>query len=307
MRPFPCMRHRALSSAIIVSIAIVANPARAVTIDGLLDGEYGIALSTQSTQTSFADTRFTPPYSEGSELDAAFGFVSDGNLYLFFAGNLLPFTSEPLTLPHDLHVFIDCAAGGQNQLRSDNPAVGPELKLSHLAGLRFDGDFSPDYWLDMSTLRGSRLIGYYSDLPATSGGSGYFLGRIGAADAGVFSGGTNPHGVRAGMNNTNTEGVPAGCGAAAGDGVTTGFEWSIPLAAIGNPTGAIKVCALVAKSFAPQVSNQVLGPLPPGTCSLGAPASVDFSAIPGLQYFVIDFAVPARKTSLGAVKQLYAR
>ena len=90
------MRHRALSSAIIVSIAIVANPARAVTIDGLLDGEYGIALSTQSTQTSFADTRFTPPYSEGSELDAAFGFVSDGNLYLFFAGNLLPFTSEPL-------------------------------------------------------------------------------------------------------------------------------------------------------------------------------------------------------------------
>jgi len=308
----PSIRHDLiLATAMIVTMAVlptlVATPAHAVTIDGSLDGEYGVARSTQTTQTDFGDTPGPPVYGEGSELDEAFGFVADGVLYLYFSGNLVPFTTEPLTNPDELEIFIDCIPGGQNQLRSDNPAVGPELKLNELAGLRFDSEFSPDFWFDFSPMRGSRVMAFYSSLPSESGGTGYYMGRSGPLDAGVLSGGTNPYGVRAAIDPSNVAGVTAGCGPASGAGATAGFEWSIPLAAIGNPTGTIKVSAFIATDFAPQVSNQALGSLPPGTCSLGAASGVDFSAIPGEQHFIIDVSVPVRQESMGFVKRLYAR
>lgn len=291
-----------------VASLIGSSPAAAATIDGILDGEYGIALSTQTTQTDFGDSFYnSTERSEGSELDEAFAYVENGVLFLLITGNLLPFTSEPLTLPDELQIFIDCVPGGQNQLRADNPAVGGDVQLTELAGLTFDGGFSPDYWFEHSTARGSRSWAYYAELPAAGGGGGYSLGRNGSIYGTELTGGFNPHGIRVGLDVTNMAGVTAGCGPSSGAGVTTGFEWSIPLAAIGNPTGAFKVCALVAKNYGPRVSNQVLGPVPPGNCPLGAPADVNFASISGDQFFIIDFAVPARRATLGYVKALYSR
>src|SRR5579872_6700742 len=47
------------------------------------------ALATQTINTSFGDSAYTgtPPDANGSELDAAYGVVQNGNLNLFFAGN----------------------------------------------------------------------------------------------------------------------------------------------------------------------------------------------------------------------------
>jgi hypothetical protein len=55
------------------------------------------------------------------------------------------------------------------------------------------------------------------------------------------------------------------------------------------------------------ISNQVLGPVPPGTCDLGPAGSVDFGTIPGAQWFTICpvGATPARRASWGSLKDIY--
>ena len=77
--------------------------------------------------------------------------------------------------------------------------------------------------------------------------------------------------------------------------------------AIGSPTSCIKVCTFVSNDGGSMVLNQVLGPLPPGTCDLGAASGVDFSAIAGSQYFTVcsQIAVPARAASWGRLKLVY--
>src|ERR1700730_6291128 len=74
------------------------------------------ALATQTINTSFGDSTYagTPPDANGSELDAAYGVVKNGNLNLFFSGNLQGNGNH-------LAIFIDDgAAGGQNTLNISN-------------------------------------------------------------------------------------------------------------------------------------------------------------------------------------------
>src|SRR5207344_1370094 len=72
--------------------------------------------------------------------------------------------------------------------------------------------------------------------------------------------GDNPDGVLITLNNSNTAGVDGGfsycfdCGA----DVMTGVEIGIPLAALGNPSGNIKVCAFVNGAQHDYISNQSL-------------------------------------------------
>ena len=293
---------------------LVARPdaPRAATVDGRLDPEYGPPLSVQATQTDLGDTpsNSTPSdslnVSIGSELDSAFGFVSAGMLHLFFSGNFRSYFGEPLMFPHQLQIFVDCAPGGQNRLSSNNPHVGNSLYLADMTGLKFDSGFSPDYWLacQVEGSGGPSYSAYYAELPSGGGGSGYLLGRTAGGGTGTLSGGINPFGVRSSINQTNRAGVTEGCGAASGANVTTGVEWAIPLAALANASGPITICALIARLPA-EVSNQVLGPVPSGTCSLGSPSGIDFANIAGQQNFTIDSPVPIQRTSWGRVKLLY--
>jgi hypothetical protein len=298
----------------LVTLALMASVslARAATVDGQLDSEYGSVLSTQATQTGLGDT--PPGYnpfdpltrSLGSELDVAYGYISGGTLYLFFGGNFKNYQGEPLILPDQLQIFIDCAPGGQNTLRSDNAAVGNYLDLTELSGLTFDSDFSADYWLEggVEYFGSQSFMAFAADLPTASGGSGSLLGWNGGGGTGTLSGGTNPFGILASIDQTNRAGVTAGCDAGDGSGVTTGMEFGIPLAAIGNPSEAIRVCAFIGSSYIP-VSNQVLGPLPPGTCPPGAASGVSFANIPGAQFFTVDRAVPTEGPSWGRLKLRY--
>ena len=105
-------------------------------------------------------------------------------------------------------------------------------------GLTFDAEFEPDHFLAFT---GSGdpyvLYGHYAELLTGGGGDGYFLGEGGAGTDGTLTGGFNPNGIRATIDNRNTSGVVAGTGPDSGHGVTTGLELSIPLAALGllNP------------------------------------------------------------------------
>jgi hypothetical protein len=152
-----------------------------------------------------------------------------------------------------------------------------------------------------------RVYAYTAELPAGGGGAGAFLGHTDPGGPGTLAGGVNPNGVRLAIDNSNGAGEVSGCGAGAPGPVVRGIEWEIPLAAIGNPAGPIRVCAFVSGAITNAgLDNQVLGPVPPGTCGLGAPASVHFEAIDGAQWFMVgDGPVPVHAASWGRVKVLY--
>jgi hypothetical protein len=311
------MRKR-LAAALLVlaTLCLGASGAPAVTVDGTLDPAYGAALSTQATGTSLPDASLgLVGGSNGSELDQAFGFISDGVLHLFFTGNLIC-EGNPVDYgihTDNLYLFIDSGAGGQNHLRADNADLDYGA-LNRMAGLTFDAGFEADHWF---ACRGY-LANYYdpaspytlyawqAGLLTDGGGAGYLLGTTGAGGPGTLSGGTNPDGVMVTIDNRNTGGVTTGCGVSSGAGATTGVEWDIPLAAIGNPTGCVRICAAVSSAAAYSFPNQVLGPLPPGTCTLGAPSSVDFNGYAGEQFFTVcGEGVPARTPTWGRLKSLY--
>jgi len=303
------MSLRPLVACIIATmLAVVTSAAHAVTVDGKLDAGYTL-LSTQATQTDPVPDATTGAidFAVGSELDAAWGTVDTGVLYLFFSGNLKDTICgfEACSDVDGLEVFIDSQPGGQNQLLGNSPAGLP------VAGVRFDAGFEPDHQLEFFAAgaldHAFTRNAYYASLPSGGGGTSVFLGMGSNPGApGTLSGGTNPFGIQATIDNSNSGGVAAGCASASGSGVTTGVELAIPLAAIGNPAGCIKVCAFVFSHDVNGLDNQVLGPLPPGTCALRAAAAVDFASHAGDQFFTLCLAPTAvHRSTWAAVKSVY--
>ncbi len=307
-------------TAPLVSLALLlllAPAALAVPVDGTLDPEYGAALATQTTQTgqtSFGivgdNTLGDLMNANGSELDAGYGVISEGALHLFISGNLA-IQSNPIeagTLEEILILFVDVGSGGQHVVSGIAPFFSTGSWLGETNGLTFDEGFDADYGFDLvgNTLAIPPNLGaHQADLTAPAPITPAYLGASAPGGPGTLSGGTNPAGIEMTLDNRNVAGVTFGCGAASGAGVTTGMEWAIPLAAIGNPEGCIKVCALVIGKSG-SVSNQVLGPVPAGTCPLGAASGVDLSAIAGDQFFTVcPGASPVQATSWGAVKAIY--
>jgi FlgD Ig-like domain len=270
-------------------LAPVADSGAEPVVDGILDTAYGPPLSVQSTQTSLGD--YLGDGSLGSELDAANAIVEDGKLWLFIACSLNRYFTEFLYPPNVLHVFIDTRSGGQSPLSADNTSPPGFVRLQGMAGLTFDAEFIPDYWLAVARDggAGTTFSAYFAELPSGVGATGYFLGTGSLGPPGTLdsTGAVNPYGILASFDRSNVGGVGEGCGSSSGVGVTVGLEWSVPLAALGDPTGPLRICVMLTRNYgeADQVSNQVLGPVPPGTCALGPAAGVNLDGVPGRQYF----------------------
>lgn len=107
--------------------------------------------------------------------------------------------------------------------------------------------------------------------------------------------------------------IPTGFGDNAGGGtcnqsdigtpgtVTTGMEFSIPLSAIGNPSGPIRITAIMGNQGHNFLSNQVLKGLPALSDSLGEPRTTDLSAIAGDQYVTATAIAGASPTIDGVL------
>ena len=298
-----------VSLLLVAALSLAPPGAGAVTVDGRLEPAYGAPVSVQSTQTGFvdADPALSPNptlYADGSELDVAYGTISDGVLHLLLAGDLGFCCPSMFSHQEAFDLFIDSKPGGQNMLRADNATEGCCVggTLNAFAGLRFDDGFVPDYWFECTVNMACR----FAELPTGGGGTGFDLGYNTGGAPGTLSGGTNPHDIRAAVDNSNGAGVTQGCASSSGAGVTTGVEWAIPLAAIGDPTGCVTVTAFASNAESHAIGNQVLDPLPPGTCALGAPSGVDFAAIAGAQTFTVcPDPSPARGVTWGRIKLLY--
>jgi hypothetical protein len=268
-----------------VALAALSQPAFAAgpTVDGTLDPSlYGGALATQTINTGFGDSTVGDGTSSGgSELDAAYGTVQNGNLYLFFAGNYE-------NNGNHINIFIaDGRAGGQNVL-SANSSSG---NLSTANGLTFPTGFNATYVIDGNASGNTFYIDQY-DLTRNSAN---YLG--GVPLSGGIGNNQTLNGIAVGVNNTNAAGVvgsTSGTAAdpTAADAVTTGLELAIPLAALGYPSGSVQVLAAINGGGDSYLSNQFLPGLPVGYTNLGTPSSVNL-ATNGADITPFSVTVPA--------------
>jgi len=294
---------RGLSLCAALAFVSIASAclAAGVVVDGSgTDGAYSVgAAAIQTVNTTFGDDHLgNLRNSTGSELNSCTGVITGGTLYLMFFGNLQSnFTN--------LEVFIDSHAGGQPVLLPNNPDVDGN-GLNRMAGLSFDADFQPDYYVTVScgdTAGVFRLHGYFAELLSGGGGGAAYLG---STDAGLTGGG-NALGIQFAIQNFNELGVINGCDPKPNRTADPdGIELGIPLSVLSPASSCVGVSAFINRPMHDFVSNQCLGPLPAPSCDLGDPALVSLASVPGNQFFSIcQGATPSRRASWGTLKSHY--
>ena len=264
-------------------LGVTGAASAAISIDGSLDAAYGGPLATQTVNTGFGDSTVGDGTSTGgSELDAAYGVVSGGNLNLFLAGN---FENNG----NHVNIFIADGRAGQSTL---NASGGP---LNGANGMTFPAGFSATYAIDANDFSNTVYFDTFDLIGNTSGYAG------GISLTGGIGNGSLAGGVFAGINNTNAAGVNGNAGTAAdpfaADAVATGLEISIPLSTLGNPTGPIQVIADINGGGDNYLSNQFLGGLPVGTGNLASPGSVNLNGL--VTPFVVGVPEPTGAVFVG--------
>src|SRR5579871_5301365 len=132
--------------SVAASLALFCNLVKGSNIDGSVDvGKYptsGQPLAVQTLGSNGSASNPTNSYdniavSSGSQLDAAYGVVSNGTLYLLLTGNMQSDDGDP-SKNDILSIFIDTqlgVAGGQNTLSNNNeqidiPAALPRMSFN---------------------------------------------------------------------------------------------------------------------------------------------------------------------------------
>ena len=278
----------AVSLGIITCGAFACLPLHAQITGNLTTSSvsYGSPLAVQTINTGFGDSSGASGGDDynGSELDAAYGIVSGGDLYLFLAGDVQGGTSQ-----NSLQIFI--GGGGSTVGQSTlNTSVSP---LSNMNGSVFG--FNATMGLTLNDYNGT----LYTDAAnLQSGGGGGYVGAdalTGGIGSAAISG--SGYSFQVALNNTlvsSMNGGAAGTAYSGGASATTGLELAIPLSELGTISGNIDVLADIDNGGVNYLSNQFLPGMPVGTGNLGT-ASFDDP-----NYFIV--AVPEPSTlALGAV------
>ena len=283
-------------------------------VDGSRDAAYGDAIVLQTVQTQFDDATDPTGLGIGGELDAAYGTIVSGRLYVLLTGNIEPNFNK-------INIFIDSQPGGENVL--DGSLTYDFLDSSqNLGGLTFDTGFEADFhlfgrwggsafdleFIDRAASTSGAELGNTGTGTSTGGAAAIQTGTIlaigGTAALGADGGTVLTEDIPFGFNNTNVLGVGPGSAAAdpaAAAAVTTGVEFSIALSDIGDPAGDIKIHAHYANGDHNFLSNQILGGVPAPQGNLGGDGSggfigdlseIDFTQFAGDQFFVVSPPVP---------------
>ena len=261
-----------------------------IVVDGIKDdGVYGSPISTQSVNTAWGDN--------GNELNAAYTCVTNNRLYLMLTGNIEANWNK-------LEIFFDTSdAVTTNVLNTTDADDG-----ANLDGLTFDTGFEPDYHCYFRRGDGQA---YFSliDLSSQSNSTYGSLFNLTGSATTATNGPANDYYMKIGYNDSNTGGVTNSTDAAADQHWTNslhGLELSIDLRDLGNPTGQIKMMAMINNGNRNYLSNQTLPGLPAGSGSLENPINVDFNAIAGDQFTVVDVGglVPSGPFFIGSISAL---
>lgn len=295
-------------------VGVMAAPVSAqIVVDGTRDAGYGAALAVQTVETQFGDS--TGGITGGGELDAGYAAISGGRLYVMLAGNIENNFNK-------VSVFIDSQPGGENVL---NGALAYDFNnvASNFGGLTFDAGFEADYhlfgrWGGGGNVFDLDFVNRAASVPgnvrgdtgsaSVGGGTAIQSGSVLGNGTGTTSILTSP--VTFGFNNNNSAGVVGGTGAAdqtAAAAVTTGLEFSVALADIGNPSfgDLIKIHAVYGNGDNNYHSNQVLAGLPAPQGNLGGDGAggftgglsgINFNNFAGDQFFSLRVPVPEPST-----------
>ena len=183
-------------------------------------------------------------FGAGNNLDAIYLKNTSGYLFGALAGQTQNNSNNRLLL------FIDCEVGGYNSLADwINRSNAPYYSVENLSSsIQFDAGFEPDYILAMNQ---ASATGYF-DLYRMSSNINVFIGQTGV----------NP---MLGYQNNGGQGI-----------FNAGYEFAIPLSNLNNPTGSIKVFAMLVNDpgAGPPtfISNQFLTPAGAGESNYGSGA-----------------------------------
>jgi glycosidase len=251
---------RILFLLIIISGLAAAAFAQPASINGGYDPAFGGALSVQTDATGFGLNY--------SELDGAYGFVTNGNLCLFISGNLQ-------NNGNNINIFIG-GTNGQSTLSAVNPGNLGLNNLSVMNGSEFSPGFSAIYAFNINNTNKTLTVSQYN---LTNNTAVDTFGSL-TESGNIVVGGTVDNSVVVGFNNNNSKGQAANVGTG-----STGLELVIPLSLIGNPGGPIKILTDINGYQEVYLSNQFLPGLASGTANLGT-ATFNFSSTAG-EYFTV--------------------
>jgi hypothetical protein len=227
------MRRPMMVLSGLLAIAALAH----AQVDGRnIPSKYGAPLASQTNYTGFGD-RVDPNQTWGSELNQLFAKCVNGVLYIAVTGNLEGNGNS-------IHLYIDT---GRSQSNTFNLTTGCiNCSVQGMSGVLFD--HNPDYVLGVNRFDdGQGNDNIYVDLHDVVNNQSTYLGASATNSGnGTLSGGDNAAGVQAALDNSNLQGVTSdrndiGNPATA----TTGLEVAIPLSALGNPQGEIRILAVL--------------------------------------------------------------
>jgi hypothetical protein len=290
------------AGALLASGALAS--AATVTVDGTRDAAYGTALTVQGNSTGFGDSNLgNIDTANGSELDAGYAKIADGNLYIFLAGNLESNFNK-------VDIFIDSTAGGENHLTPLGTDQGNFNRMADNTGgvgtpngLTFDTGFTADRWISITG--GNTPTAIFTDYANLTTGIGVYAGTSSPGNGAVTGGGAGAPALQITWNNSNTAGVTGSTAPNDAADVATGIEVAIPLSELGTLGSSIKISAFVNGSNQDFMANQVLGGLPSGTGNPGDPRNVNFSTITGDQFFTVDVAAVPEPASIGLLSGIF--
>ncbi len=210
------MKINTLTGVSTATLALGMISVHAQNLNGTLNsGFYGPALAVQTVNTGFGNATGNDS-AGGSELDAAYGAISGGDLYLFLAGNVENNGNQ-------LNVFISGGGAGQNTL-----AVANTGTLQTMNGSVFSPGFNATFALDVNNYSGT----LYSEEYSGAGMAGGYVGALAESSTGIAAG--SDGGVTSiYLNNNHASTMGAGGAALSGatSGLattTTGYELAIP-------------------------------------------------------------------------------
>lgn len=237
-----------------LGVTVCAN---AQNLNGTLNTSfYGAPLYVQTINTQFGDSNGGDDTS-GSELDAVYTKVANGNLYLFIAG---AFQNNG----NHFNVFV--AGGDAGQTNLNVPATAT---LKAMNGSAFTNGFQATWAFDMNDSGGTL---YSEEYTLTGTPSGGYVGSLAESSTGIAAG--SDGGVASlYFNNTLVSTMGAAgtalSGASSGVNTTTGLEMVIPLTAIGYSGGSVNVLVDINGGGDGYLSNQFLPGLAVGSGNLG--------------------------------------
>jgi hypothetical protein len=256
--------------AVAASSAFLSLPAYAQITGnlGTTSVSYGSPRSVQTINTGFGNSTYTGtpngPDANGSELDAGYGTVSGGNLYLFLAGD---FENNG----NAVDVFIGGGTGTSGET-SWNTTISP---LNAMNGSTFSSGFNATLGFNINDFQGT----VFTDVAAVQAGTsvGGYIGSVpltAGIGSGTPSGGSYSFpGFQLALNNSHISTMGSSgaalSGATSGANTTTGLELEIPVADLGTISGNIEVIADINNSSDNFLSNQTLPGLPVGSGNLG--------------------------------------